>query len=307
MIDNIKLRVINKLQFEHELNKTELLDLTVSTNHFTGEIYNYPKKGKLKNLELSITEQNAYLKGSLHKYFNNYVSNENQNYNDFSYCDLQFCIKDLIEKFNVETVTKLTNLEFGLNINTDLNPDIILDQLTLMFDLKSHNRDLKFQNKGNFKEFIKSDYSFKIYNKGKQFKLPENILRVELKITKSRELEKMGVYKLEDLLNPNVLNNLYLKLKEVFSKILIIHSSDSDKICAKDLLKLKDYTNPNYWISLRSEGDYKKFYRIRKDFDRLISLYSLDEVKKGILDKMEIKYYELIEGDCYSLSYDNIA
>ena len=83
MIDNIKLRVNNKLQFEHNLTKNEIVDLKTSINYFTGELYDYPKKGRLENLEISITEQSAYLKGSLHKYFNNSLYNEDHNYNDF--------------------------------------------------------------------------------------------------------------------------------------------------------------------------------------------------------------------------------
>jgi len=307
MIDNIKLRVNNKLQFEHNLTKNEIVDLKTSINYFTGELYDYPKKGRLENLEISITEQSAYLKGSLHKYFNNSLYNEDHNYNDFSYCDLQYCIEELTEKLSIIDNTKLTNLEFGFNITTSINPSVILNNNILMFDLFSHNRDLKFQGKGNFKEFIKSDYSLKIYNKGKQYKKSENILRVELKITKSRELNKLGIFSIEDLLKIDVLTNLFNRLVDVVNKAAIIDEYTPKNILLNHNVKLKEYTNPNYWIKVRNDSNYKQFYKKRKEFEKLILNYNLDTIKQEIITKLNEKFIELLDCNYSSTSLDNIA
>lgn len=307
MIDNIKFRVNNKLQFEHHLTKSELIDLKTTINYFTGEISNYPKKGRLENLEISITEQSAYLKGSLHKYFNNSLYKQDHNYNDFSYCDLQYCIGELTEKLNIEDDTKLTNLEFGFNINTSIDPSLILNNNILMFNLLNHNRDLKFQGKGNFKEFIKSDYSLKIYNKGKQYKTAEHILRVELKITKSRELNKQGVFSIDDLLKTDVLRNLYRKLIDVLGKVTIVDDYTSKNIPKSNATKLKDYTNPHYWIKIRNEDNYKRLYNKRKEFEELISKNNLNVLKQEIITKLNKKFMDLIDCDCNTVSLNNIA
>lgn len=307
MIDNIKFKVNNKLQFEHHLTKSELIDLKTTINYFTGEISNYPKKGRLENLEISITEQSAYLKGSLHKYFNNSLYSQDHNYNDFSYCDIQYCIEELTEKLDIIDDTKITNLEFGFNINTSIDPSIILNNNILMFDLFNHNRDLKFQGKGNFKEFIKSDYSLKIYNKGKQYKKSEYILRIELKITKSRELNKQGIFSIEDLLKIDVLKNLFNRLTDCFKKVAMVDEYTSKNIPNRDILKLKDYTNPNYWTKVRSEDNYKKFYKKRKDFKELILNYNLDTLKQEIISKLNEKFIELLDCNSDIISLNNIA
>lgn len=307
MIDNIKFRVSNNLRFEKELRENELIDLETTYNYFTGEIANYPKKGRLENLEIRISEKNAYLKGSLHKYFNNCIYNEDQNHNDFSFCELRYCIDDLTHKFKIEKDTKLTNLEFGFNIHTSIDPSIILNNHILMFDLNDHNRNLKFQGKGNFKEFIKSDYSLKIYDKDKQYKKVENILRIELKIIKSRELEKHQAFSLDDLLNLNVLNSLYNRLMGIIGAVTIVDDYGAKNISFDDIPKLKDYTNPNYWIKLRHEGNYKRFNKKRTEFKQLIENYNLDTIKQEIIYKLNEKFINLKDCESFKISLKNIA
>ena len=180
MIDNVRFQIIEKDKFENLIISNKLIDLTSTINHFTGEIALYPRKGKYFNLDVSITLNNAFVGGSLHKFNNMFLYNENQNHNDFNFCQIIESIKYLTDKFDIENKTSLTNLEFGFNIDIDKNPQEVLDYNVLMYKIKNHNRDDKFDGKGDYKEFKTTDYSIKIYNKSKQYTLKDkNIIRIE--------------------------------------------------------------------------------------------------------------------------------
>lgn len=308
MIDNLRLYVRPKDEFENHIISNNVIDLEVFLNTFTSELKNYPKKGKERNLEVKITQFQAVVYGSLHKYENLCFEEGNQNHNDFSFNQMKYLIPYLLELFDMEGKTCLTNLEMGFNIKLDGNPQKIIDNNILMYDLKNHNKDMKFSGKGDYKEFQKTDYSLKIYNKSKQYQLNDNILRIEIKIIKRRLLQRLEVYSLEDLLKKDVLFRVFSLLWNEFEKILIIDNFDSFEIPTKDLEKLNKYTNPNYWTRLRNEKSYKVFKRLEKDFNLLINRYNLGTTKKELKEKLLLKFWYLMDlGNQELNSIDRVA
>ena len=211
MIDLIKIFIKDKHRFEAHVVDHEIIELTTKVNYFTGEVMEFPKRGRDLNLEINISKIQATMLGSIHKYHNLLSNVGNQNYNDFSYCQIREVIEDLIEKYKIAGDTSITNLEFGFNLEVTKDPKLIIDNNLLMNNFKSPNKNLKFVGRGDYKEFQLTDYSLKIYNKSKQYKKDKNILRVELKITRKRRLEDLGINKLEDLLD----SRAYLRLFEV--------------------------------------------------------------------------------------------
>jgi len=99
MIDNVRFQIIEKDKFENLIISNKLIDLTSTINHFTGEIALYPKKGKYFNLDISVTLNNTFVGGSLHKFNNMLLYNENQNHNDFNFCQIIESIEYLTNKF----------------------------------------------------------------------------------------------------------------------------------------------------------------------------------------------------------------
>ncbi len=294
MIDNVRLQVLNKENFENHIIKNNVVDLVSPLNTFTGEINESSKKGKERNLEVRITPYQAVIFGSLHKYENLCNGETNHNYNDFSYNQIKELIPFLTELFDIENNTSLTNLEMGFNLDLDISPKLIIDNNVLMYDLKSANKDLKFKGRGDYKEFQKTDYILKIYSKSKQYNLKNHLIRVEIKITKKRKLQDLGVFELEDLLNKEVLLNIFNFLLNEFQKVFIIDDFDNVKILIKDLEKLNKYTNPNYWIRIRNEKSYKITKRLENDFKLLIRKYNLGKTKKELKDKLVLKFSSLM-------------
>jgi len=307
MIDNVKFQIVQKDKFENFIVSKKLIDLVTSINLFTSEVSIYPKKGKFKNLDVSITLINAYIQGSLHKLNNLLLFDEDQNHNEFSFCQIKEVIAYLTKKFDIENSTSLTNLEFGFNINVCKNPQEILDYNILMYKNKHHNRDEKYGGRGDFKEFKTTDFNIKIYNKSKQYFLEEDILRIELKITSKRYLQKLGIYKLEDLSDLKVIYNLFERLLKELDELVIIDEFYCLNIPKTDKEDLIRFTNPNFWINLKKEKSLKVCNRIKRDFHNLIEKHNLQKTKREITNKIIQKFEDLISECNENYFLSNIA
>lgn len=291
MIDNIRIKIKDKNSFENYLLENEITDFQNFFNITTGEMIEYPKMGKEENLDIRITKEGSFIFGSLHKFENLSFEGINHNANPFTFYQLECLIPYLIEKFNLKNNHKITAFEFGFNIPIDRDPEIIVAQNILMYDFKSPNRDLKYKGKGDFKEFQKSDYSLKIYNKSKQYKLESHILRIELKITTTRKVQELGIFSLEDFLNKTTMINLFGALYKEFDKVLIVDQFDSSKFNEGDTQKLNKYTNPNFWFRVNQEKSYKVRNRMRREFFQLLEENNLFKTKayltQGLLSVFE--------------------
>lgn len=297
MIDNLKLQILDKMRLEKNIVDNKIMDLEDVLNPFTGEIKKYPKKRKLLNLEVGITNLGASIKGSIHKYENLSFEEGNQNHNDFNYDQLSYIIPFLVEKFSIENKTSLTNLEMGFNIKLNCDSQKIIENNVLMYDLKNHNKDLPFRGKGDYKEFMKTDYSIKIYNKSKQYALNDNTIRIELKIVKKRLLQKLGIFSLEDVLVKDVLYRVFILLMNEFDKVLIIDDFDKLNIPPNDLKRLNKYTNPNFWKRIRKDKSLKALKTLEKDFIMIINKYDLSKTKTDLISKICNKFLEIINAD----------
>jgi len=295
MIDNVKIFASEKQRLENHIVNNKVIQLVSPFDIGTGEIMEYPKRGRDYNLELSLTKLTSYVKGSLHKHYN--IKNEkgDQNYDDFSYANIVSEIKDLLVKYDIEDSNYLTNLEFGLNISVSKDPQLIIDNNLLMNNCKAPNKNLKFSGRGDYKEFHTDSHWIKVYNKSKPFKQDCYILRLELKMIKKVYINKLGVFKLEDLLNKNTLRRLYIDLKSKIEGLVIVDDFDGKNIPIERLNRLNEYMNPHYWTRLKSSKTSNQIYKLKKDFRILLEKYQLLETKKEILLKMESKFLELLE------------
>lgn len=300
MFDLINTNIKDSKKFEINLEKNTFIEMKNFINLFTGEISEYPKKAIFYNINIRINKLYSKLVGSLHKLNNLIFHNQDQNYNDFTYKELSVLIPYFIDKFDLEDNNYLTKLELGFNIKLDCDPQKIIDNHLLMYDYKNHNRNKV--NNGDFKEFFKSDYHLKIYNKSKQYKrkfdVKDHILRIELKLTSKRKIQSFGINCLDDLLDKNKIHKVFEFLQKEFQKLIIIDTIDFEEILQKDIDKLNKYTNPNYWNRLKTENkSYKVQARLKKDFNLILKKYNLNSIKEDLNDKLIYKFWELINQD----------
>ena len=308
MIDLLKYFVNERELFLQNIEESLKIDLKGRINFKTGQIMDYPKTAYYNNMFIEITENQASLKGSIHKHFNKLEGYGEQNFNDFSYCDFRNAISDLQSGLNIDLKkTRVTNLEFGLNIDVKEDPKDLIDNMILMYGFKPPNRNEKFYGKGDYLEFKKTDYSLKIYNKSKQNLLKNRkILRVELKVTGSRYLKRhFNIYTLDDL-DRNRFKKLFNKLLEHFDKLLIVDSlSLKNRLRIDEIVLYQNGINPNYWKDLGSEKSSKVINRFKSDFNKLLENYCMLETKKQLKNLLKNKYKELMNCDCELLK--NVA
>lgn len=304
MLDNIKFKVLDKDGLQDHIVNTQVVDLNTSVNLFTAEESPCLMRGSYFNMDVVFSCVTAYIKGSLHKMTNLLKGGESQNYNDLSFCSVSNTISHLKKAFGLKK-TSLTNLELGLNISISKDPQYFLDYNLLMYDSEGHNKDLKFRGKGDYKEFHKTDYSLKIYNKSKQYGLIGNILRLEVKILTKRKLQKLGVYSLEDLQNKDVINGLYSFLWGELQKLTIIDDFTNVQMPPVDRNSLNEYTNPNYWKKLSRDRTYKVRKDRKRKFKALIVKYGLDTTQKEVLKGVSEKFTAMM--DCEVTHINRLA
>ena len=296
MIDNIKFFVTNKEEFEESVCKTANIDFKAPYDINTGEILEYPKKGKFFNMDVVITPNSAYINGSLHKLHNGLQTGEEHNFNDFNLWDLINVLNELKVKFGIDLMqTKVTNLEFGFNILVDKDVKDIIDKNAILYNYKSHSKNLKFGGKGDYKEYQLTDYSIKIYNKSKQYSQKENILRVEVKIIKKRILERIGIFNLTDLTDKENLESLFKFFIEKIKRLQIIDEFEDrieiPKNCKDKLVK---FTSSFHWETILRKSQRTKENSI-SEFNRLIKKFKLDVLKNDLLCKIQYKFIQLLE------------
>lgn len=293
MLDNIKLYILDKENFEKNLSINHNIDLHVPYNVFTSELAEYPKVGRLLNLEVRISPKEATVKGSIHKFLNSYLDGEEHNHNDFDIRDLKFALEELINSLDIHPErTSITNLEFGFNIEVDEDPKTIIMHDLQMFNFRDHNRKDNFSGRGDYKEFQITDYIVKVYNKSKQYGLDKNILRIELKFTNARVLNRLGIFNLNDINKTETLKLLFNFFMETFNKLHIVDDfSECKNIPVKVKNRLHILTNPNFWNKARSS---RMKETLKREYNRLIKKYNLDR-KKGVLgEKIQSKYTEMM-------------
>jgi hypothetical protein len=220
----------------------------------TKEIYQDKEEGecsnlilKYKNLVITIYKNKvAILTGSLHYFYNDGI----HNYNNFTFYNLVNTLDEVAELLEIELKNIiLQNIEFGVN-------------LILPFLVQNITNNVLIHNK---KEFLKpydfdyrraqhQRYWVKIYNKGKQFKRVENILRVELKYKKMVDLHKLGLYNCLDLTNKQLHTQLLAILLDKWSKtILYDFTIDKEQLKPLHFTKSLEFQNQKYWLNLSSQ------------------------------------------------------
>ncbi len=305
MIDFTRIKTDRNSVLSH-IKNTNVIDLFHSKRITDTDFISENRKGKYYNFDVKITKNFSYLGGSFHQLFNMYAEDEKHNYNDFSYCDFQetldqFCNDLSVNKFNA----KPTFLEFGLNIETSINPQDLIDYFVLMYDYKAPNRDTKFD--GDYLEFERTDYNIKIYNKSKPFKIRDKyILRVELKIKRSRYLEKhFEIFNLSDI-DRLRFKMLFKDLLNKFNDLLIVDSLFLvNPDCSTDFEVFKNGINPNHWKGYFKTKTYKRKDRFKKKFENILLEYNMVKTKAEIKNSLMNKFAQLMNCNVQDLQINN--
>lgn len=294
MIDFVRLYYRDKSNLESFLLDQQNFD-TVNTvmEYHTGEI-KYPYTAKLGSMDVGVSERSGYVKNSLHKLYNYRVNSEEHNYNDFSYsnvcCEVDYLSKNIIDADR----TKLTQIEFGFNIEIDKLPELLVRRNFLMHKYEGGSGN-NYKGKGELKQFSHDNYMIKVYDKGKQFGLNEKVLRFEIKFIKSKEFQSLGVFNLFDLKDKSNLRRLFIYLIKRFDEMTIIDDFDETSISLlQDYHKLSIYKDPIYWTEEIKGIHSQKRARMKVEFSELLKKNDLLKTKTYLRQLLLKKFIYLI-------------
>lgn len=267
------------------------------TNPITGEEVKI--KGTVDGLDITFTPQVVLISGSLHKYFNNRKQNGWQNYNDFYYEDLQWAINDLQCRFGfLAERARIQRIEFGVNIDIGKSPTEFLAQNVICHKWKGRNRTEEFDGKGYFTSYKHSQYVMKIYDKGRQYELDKESLRVEVNVLKMAEIKNTGIKTLDDLLDKRKLVKLKRRLVKRAKDFLVVDDFKIKDFPAETIKQLLEKTNAQYWNSLaRTNYSNTTKYRRKKGFLYLLECEGLDTLKNRFVERVNDKFGVLLNGE----------
>jgi hypothetical protein len=314
MIDYIKAHFSDKDGVKNfVLNNMETFD---DVKNLRSEKYKendgYSISAKMANMELRFTPHTGYIRNSIHKYYNKCNLGDLQNHNDFKFSDMCQSITDIDEKLDCDAEDmRLTMLEFGLNIELQEEPKSFIDNNVVMYDFKPFSEDIDTSLK-RMKKYQAEQFEIKIYSKKLQYGLSRNILRVELKITKTRYLNKLGIYNLQDLRNKENLKTLYKTFLSRLEPLLLVdHISylQTAENPANKTIELKKYLSDHYWTMAKQELPISTLGRRKKACESLVKSIGLDTKRKEFFTLLDLKFWELMEdsSDAAQEVYRNVA
>ncbi len=272
-----------------KLRQNPALELKGRFCEKSGEVLDFPRVAIYKGMKFEIkAEDYCLMLGSLHKFAHN-----GKNHDDFSYGDVVAAIRKLEALGIHPEKAKLQNLEFGVNL-CDLPvspPTFIRSVLTHKGEGFSKMRGINRQPLGI--DLYHQRYGIKVYDKGKQYNLPTQVLRIETKHTRMHDLNAAGIHTLDDLKNldvwPLLCDNLAARINEVLLIEPELHQQD---LKPSERRRLADYQNPKWWEALKRENVRKHDYN-RRQYRALIAKYLANPLQSQIAEKCKIKMEEL--------------
>lgn len=253
------------------------------------------KEYRAKTLE-GLENRYVMLDGSLHNYFNN----DEGNYTDFTPLQGIRVIKEWKDIFSINTQKTLINgLEFGFNIVLPFDCSLVYDNLI------SYLGEPFAPDKEGGEIFYSCQtdrYIVKIYDKGKQYKLPYNLLRVEIKVTRMMffETKNLVIKHLDDLFNLTIYERLQTILIETFNGVLFgDRRIDKSRMTSKEQLIYLEGNDPKTWNAKgKTQAERKKIQRLKISYTSIIDKYRTGiDFKKEVLKLIKLKSLELANID----------
>ena len=247
----------------------------------TGEL-EFPYKFKYRLYDVTIRQRSDGLlyyieiAGSLHKNYYN-----GMNYMPFSFKELEDEIYEVCEHFLfVPDKLKIQNLEIGINVKTSFSPYEYLTNNLLLYKTKPFKAYKKGENGKELGYYCEGLPQVKIYDKGKQYDLPYNLLRFEIRYKKSFPLNKLGVITLGDLLKIQNLKKLSEKVCEAWGDVLLYEEDLDLKSMNATKREIMFYNYCEYtknWMKWFRNFSRGYFYNKKKEYKILINKYGKNE------------------------------
>ena len=287
-------------------NDTRFEELRKAGTFAVGITKSEPKEGEIlkhtylyKNMRITTTQNGFLLEGSLHKYRSIIKGvatceqiDKHQGFNGdlFTLQDITDTITHLCGVLDISPhICTLQNIEIGVNNVVTFAPFDFLKGV--LYHRNDYSPTIKHG--GNYIQFEHNEYYIKLYNKGRQYELPNEVIRVEIKVMKMRKLIEAGINisTLADI-NESTLKQAFDLLYNEFNEVIYYdYSLKTDGLTEAKQRKVLEYQNRTFWEGLT----YKQRYKERDRLSTLIEKHS-DNYKGQIQRQMIAGYNAIIEG-----------
>jgi hypothetical protein len=171
-----------------------------------------------------------------------------------------------------------------------------------------YHKGIYFEHKFNrsYAEVKHQRYRLKIYNKGKQYKMLEKVIRLELSINKMEEISGLGINSFNDV-NIKTLNALNTLLIKRLDEVMHYDYTIKKKVLSKRNNRLINlYSDPNYWLHTLKPNER---YRQKENLKKITLKYSdviLDTLKNELIKKCSILNRLSKTKECSIINYSYI-
>ena len=306
MIDGITIQTIID-DFEIWKEQT-LIQFSNPINIDTGEMRTKKRndqivtifRGKWETFELKVTEvkyiktgSKIYylkIKGSLHK--NHFYG---KNFQLFNWVDLQTQIHHICETLLIDpNKAQISTIEVGVNIVPPFNVTSFLKANVIDYKGKEFKRYKADRNRIELGLFCDlSQYQVKLYDKGLQNNLENNLMRFEKRFRRMQIPKNKGVLYLSDLLDIQKVKNLKPLIVDAWKNLLIYDIENlKGKALESDYELVLNGKNPRYWEEIKSINRDKYNYQ-RGKFKKIVLKYG-NNYHSIVLDLVEKEWDSLL-------------
>lgn len=273
MYDGIKI----ECTLNDRLRFSDALEMVGRYNEDTGEVMPLTADARYNALTFARIPGPAaprfMVQGSLHRFYNNGGLNDN----DYTLTQVKETLQTLKDKYSIDPdKSKIINFEFGVNI-----------QLPPGMDAQAFN---KYLVSAQFKSFEKlnprrpavgyiaefNEFSIKIYDKGYQAKTgATDLVRVEIKVNRTRWLDQFGFKKGKDLFLSDLINPANVKilgdilLNKISSLILTPREIDLRLLTKKQVITFFQCRDARSWEEWDSKQRLRKKAQLKAIFERI--------------------------------------
>lgn len=293
-----------------------LLDFPLEINERTGEVLESTRTAKLHNIEFKIIPSEAnkgfyhcQITGSIHK-FNN---QGRHNADDFKFTEFITTIHQIVTNFDAKPEkTIVKSFEFGVNVHlpAHITCKQVIDSLVSMPTKRFARMNMKKVKLGKMVSF--TDHDLKIYDKSGQIsehelfnrknKIESNILRVEIRVNKTRFLEqkRLGLKQqgkpllLGDIMQRSFAEAMGRVLLDMLNQIIYFEKLDTRNLTRNQEKKLTLFMSGNYWENLNNQ----QRYRAKQQFDELLQKCKHSQLSAELLQLTSAKITEMLADTC---------
>lgn len=233
------------------------------------------------------------IRGSIHKY-----AQRGTNYDNFDFRSIKRALHQLSEEleFDLEDAI-LENVEIGINLPTTFKVDEWLRFGVIVYKYIKPVRTQNHKSKGYYIEFrAKKYWRIKIYDKGSQYGLDQNILRLEKRFDSNSEIYKrLGIKLLSDLIRENVYSLMLAELQDTLDKLITIDDLKFDTVKnLRDKELLTKCCNSSYWETITNASTRKK---LKHRFKQICTTHKLNQKVNEISNSLPVLWGELVNLD----------